>query len=336
VELQNTIMVRSLNEATKRKEESLVHQEVMKLEVKRLRNAMNQKTDALCSLENRKQQLQLSMEEREKEIEVHQEVLKGQCRVAQEERHRLTIEISERKQKIQNLKNKYDSVVKKMKKGEDGEEHSQAYYVLKAAQQKEELQRQGDSLDAEIHQSEKEVRALENSLGCLMNRNRKYKESFKKGDERDEIEMEEKRMLEEQSRAANEVLFKKRKALAQMQKDRESDNDRFEGLRKRSDALEQSVRHLMEKKQRIETEVDETEGRIGQAARECAEKMERAREEGVDVEAVGKELDLSSWKNANLAFRRAISNIMKEGILGEEIFSMFQSLIQERQLDWTE
>eukprot|EP00397_Hematodinium_sp_SG-2012_P011605 GEMP01011749.1.p1 GENE.GEMP01011749.1~~GEMP01011749.1.p1 ORF type:complete len:908 (+),score=297.54 GEMP01011749.1:32-2725(+) len=336
VELQNSIMVRTMSESTKEKEEALVHHEVMKLEVKRLRNAMNQKTDALCSLENRKQQLQISMEEREKEIEVHQEVLKGHCCVSQDDKHRVAIELSERKQKIHNLKNKYETVMKRTKH-EDGEEHSQAYYVLKAAQQKEELQRMGDALDAEIHQAEREVRALENSLGHLLSRNQKYKEQFKKSDENTLIEIEERRMLEEQARAANEVLFKKRKQLGQMQKDREFDNERLQGLKKRGNTVEEEVRNFMDKKQQLDAELDDAENRIESVDVECAEKKERAGAAGIDVDgAIKYELELSALKNANLAFRRAVSSIMKEPPFVEEINPLFQSLVQERRLNWSE
>merc|ERR1711998_731682 len=98
-------------------------------EVKRLRGLMNDKSENLYSLENRKHQLQISMEEREKEIEVHQEVLKAQLRCAEEERHKAAIELAERKQKIYNLKMKYETVVNKTKK-EEGEEVSQAHYIL--------------------------------------------------------------------------------------------------------------------------------------------------------------------------------------------------------------
>lgn len=43
----------------------------------------------------------------------------------------------------------------------------QAYYVIKAAQEREELQREGDILDGRIQTAEREVRGLEASLAKL-------------------------------------------------------------------------------------------------------------------------------------------------------------------------
>ena len=63
---------------------------------------------------------------------------------------------------------------------EGEEEKSQAYYVIRAAQEKEEMQRSGDELDAQIRKAEKEIQALENTLRVLNSRNETYRKNFSK------------------------------------------------------------------------------------------------------------------------------------------------------------
>jgi predicted nucleic acid-binding Zn-ribbon protein len=68
--------------------------------------------------------------------------------------------------------------------GTPPEENSQAYYVIKAAQEKEELQREGDTLNEKIKKAEKELRALENTLKVVNSKNDTIKKSYSKvGDE---------------------------------------------------------------------------------------------------------------------------------------------------------
>lgn len=55
----------------------------------------------------------------------------------------------------------------------DTEEHSQAYYIIQAAQQKEELLREKEALLAEITKAEREIQALSNSLTSLNAQNQK-------------------------------------------------------------------------------------------------------------------------------------------------------------------
>merc|ERR1719281_1956990 len=249
LELQNTIVNRTVTNTMKDKEESLMQHDILRLEVKRLRQQLNSKSESLYSLENRKQQLQISMEEREKEIEVHTDVLRAQLRGAEEDRHKAAIELAERKQKIYNLKSKYENVANKVKKEDGEEQHSQAYYVLKAAQEKEEMQRKGDELDDKIRRAEREIRALENTLGHLLTRKKKYKENFQSANQQNQTELEEKQMLEEQSRAANEVLFKKKKQLAQLEREEQEDAHRYDELQVNLDRMSAELQDLHSEKE---------------------------------------------------------------------------------------
>lgn len=52
--------------------------------------------------------------------------------------------------------------------------------MCQAAQDKEELQREGDELDARIRKAEREIRALENTLKLMNSRNETYRKSFNK------------------------------------------------------------------------------------------------------------------------------------------------------------
>ncbi len=57
----------------------------------------------------------------------------------------------------------------------------QAYYVIKAAQEREELQREGDILDGRIQTAEREVRGLEATLAKLNLVNNDMGKSFRHG-----------------------------------------------------------------------------------------------------------------------------------------------------------
>ena len=58
------------------------------------------------------------------------------------------------------------------------ERKSPAYYVVLRAQEREELQKEGDQLDGKIQKAEKEIRALENTLAKLNAKNDNLRSSF--------------------------------------------------------------------------------------------------------------------------------------------------------------
>lgn len=75
------------------KEKTLVQHDCKKLEIKILRGKVNTEADRVYGLENRKYQLEMSMEEREKEIQVHKDILVSESKAAEEERHKVAVEL---------------------------------------------------------------------------------------------------------------------------------------------------------------------------------------------------------------------------------------------------
>ena len=82
-----------LDKVQKKKEKTLVQHDIMKLEIKKLRDTVNVEADRVYGLENRKYQLEMSMEEREKEIQVHKDILVSEQKAAEEERHKVAVEL---------------------------------------------------------------------------------------------------------------------------------------------------------------------------------------------------------------------------------------------------
>jgi coiled-coil domain-containing protein 39 len=129
----------------------------------------------VVTLESRQVQLELALQERNKEIDIHKDILRIHLKSAEEERHSAASELRERVGKVEKLKKRYEILMTQFAPEDDQEDHSQAYYVIKAAQRREELQKEGDELDANIRRAEKEIKGLENTLKMMNNRNEGYR-----------------------------------------------------------------------------------------------------------------------------------------------------------------
>ncbi len=99
--------IQDLTKITKKKEEVLVQHDIMKLEIKKIKENLNRATDHVYSLENKKNQLEMTMQERQKQIQVHRDVLLAEHKAIEDERHKIAMELAERKNKVKNLKIKY-------------------------------------------------------------------------------------------------------------------------------------------------------------------------------------------------------------------------------------
>ncbi len=76
------------------------------------------------------------------DINIPKDLLVTQARAVEEERSRVNKELKERQMRVDQLRKKYEIVMFSLAPPDGGEQRSQAYYLVQAAQEREELQRQ--------------------------------------------------------------------------------------------------------------------------------------------------------------------------------------------------
>ena len=143
------------------------------------------------------------------DVKAHTDILRTKVRALEEERHTAQAELRARLLKVDKLTNKYDVLMTKFAlRDGDGEVHSQAHYIVKAAQEREELYRRGDELAALTAQAEKELRALENTMTALGQSNKDYQKTLQRLDPASSDNQKRIR-AEDQLRNATDVLREK-------------------------------------------------------------------------------------------------------------------------------
>lgn len=261
LDLYNDNSERELKKIITSKQDLMVDQNILKLELKRLRDMLNERADEVFTLEKRRLQLETAMKERHQEINIHKEMLNAQVRAVNEERQQISAELHERISKIDKLRKRYEILMVSMAPPEGEEERSQAYYVIKAAQEKEEFQREGDDLDARIRKAEKEIRALENTLKLMNNRNETYRKSFNRVTEASD-EMEEKQQLDEQMRAVMDKYKYKRRQIRELQEDLQTMSNTLDNLKRDEDAYAEMVDEKKNKILQLNKELHDQRAKI--------------------------------------------------------------------------
>ena len=82
----------------------MVEVNVIRLELKRVRDALYKTADDVISLEKDKLQMETAMKERREEISVHVEMLRQQLKAVNAERHTVNAELHDRISRIDKLK----------------------------------------------------------------------------------------------------------------------------------------------------------------------------------------------------------------------------------------
>uniref|UniRef100_A0A2K5EFQ8 Coiled-coil domain-containing protein 39 n=1 Tax=Aotus nancymaae TaxID=37293 RepID=A0A2K5EFQ8_AOTNA len=322
---------KELDKAKAFKQDLMIEDNLLKLEVKRTREMLHSKAEEVLSLEKRKQQLYTAMEERTEEIKVHKTMLASQIRYVDQERGNISTEFHERLSKIDKLKNRYEILTVAMLLPEGEEDKTQAYYVIKAAQEKEELQREGDCLDAKINKAEKEIYALENTLQVLNSCNNNYKQSLKKvTPSSDEYELQ--IQLEEQKRAVDEKYRYKQRQIRELQEDIQSMENTLDVIER----LANNVKEKLSEKQaylfQLNKETEEQNPKLERVTKQCAKLTKEIR---LLKDTKGESLEEQDIKLRELKQFHKVIDEMLVGITEEnaEIRVILQTYFQQSGLD---
>lgn len=187
---------------------------------------------------------------------------------------------------MEKLRNKFETLCKVSGvRGDDegGEQKSQAYYMIQAAQKREELQRKGDEMDQDIRKNEKEIRALSHTLKHLANHNTDFRSAHQRVDMSGE-EAEKLKLLEEQAKVAQDALFKRKKELQRLQTDFEEDSRRLEQVMQQAARLEERNQHLDNARQQMESELEVQRDNVEKVTRRVLRMSSVHREkQGADI-----------------------------------------------------
>uniref|UniRef100_A0A8C9RPJ1 Coiled-coil domain-containing protein 39 n=1 Tax=Scleropages formosus TaxID=113540 RepID=A0A8C9RPJ1_SCLFO len=307
------------------KQDAMVEDNILKLEVKRLRELLYCKADDVLSLEKRALRLRAAMAEREEEIKLHREMLLKHVKVADQERQGLSTEVQERLSRVDKMRNRYEVMTMSMAFPEGEEDRLHAYYVIKVAQEKEELQRKGDDLDAKICKMEKEIHALENTLHVVNSHNSTYRRSFQKVAESSK-EFQEKLKLEEQKKAVEEKCKHKRRCIRELQEDLQNRNGALDTVVREEVSLKEKMDEIQSQITALNKDLSSQKEKLDRVNKECSKLSKGIRSSSNTKGETPEERDIVLRELKD--FNRTVNNMLLEAIadhpdLKSPVFSTF-------------
>ncbi|XP_074767787.1 coiled-coil domain-containing protein 39 isoform X2 [Athene noctua] len=314
----------------KKLQEMMVEDNLLKLELNHLHNTLCNKTEKVLTLEKQKLELKKAIAERTEEIKTHKAMLDSQIRLVDQERQRISAEFQDRLSKIDKLRCRYEILTVVMMPPEGEEEKTHTYYVIKAAQEKEALQRKGDALDTKICKAEKEIVALENTLCVLNNCNSNYRNSFKEVTETSE-EYEEKMKLEEEKRAADEKYRYKRRQIRELQENLQSMEKKFDIVLKQEALFQEQKKEKQALILQLNKDIEDQKPKLERVIKQCSRLSREIQSlKKTETETQERDIELRDLKSFSRTIDKLLADVLEAN---PDLTTPFQMYFHESNLE---
>lgn len=157
-----------------------------RLDVRRLRDALHSLAEEVHVLETQKEKLKTTISDRKNSSREETDQKTRKMRLCEEERHKLAVQLTQRKLTVDRLKKRHAHLCSLLPKSRndkgapDNEKgRSGACNLTEAAQKRDDLQREGDDLHRLVLRKESEIKAMIRTLNELNARNARLRKSLK-------------------------------------------------------------------------------------------------------------------------------------------------------------
>ncbi|TWW72836.1 coiled-coil domain-containing protein 39 [Takifugu flavidus] len=321
---------KELNKLVCVEQDTMVENNILKVEVKRVRDLLFSQLDRVYSLEKRKLDLQRTIKEREDDIMIFRKMLSQQLKTSEEERQRLSLELNEKLTEIKGMENYHEVMMSSTAPPGGEQDRSQAYYITEAAQEREELRQKADLLDAKIHKMEQENKALQNTGQLISSCNSAFRKSLQQVDE-SSPESRGDETVEEQVKTLEEMLNYKKRQIQELHQDTEDFNNLLESsLKKELQVEEDKTEHKKSFIFKLKKDLSSQQEKISRTTKQCSRLSREIHSSGSACEGLDS-VALRQMKE----FRRSRDRMLHEAMKDKpDLRSAFESHYLEANLSF--
>jgi chromosome segregation ATPase len=259
IELEIASCEVNLEKLSRNKEENTVTMDVVRLEVRRLRDMLNLRVNEVLDLEKSSKELCDKMNHTRRILNAEIESRRSRLRAVEDERHQCAVESGQRAVAAEKMKSKYEMIVKARNGCDHGDERggtSQVNHLIEAAQRRAELQREGDKLDGAIRKKQQDILSMQKTLAHLKKRNTDFRHSFQKVD-KDSDEYRQMLALQSEVETSEGKLLELKKTMQDLGRSMESLMTKLDNIRSNQAKVLNENNDLEDKISALEVEIKE-------------------------------------------------------------------------------